>query len=43
MQSDAQKYFNTLGPMEENSLKEILTRLLYVKFNNIYIRYLDAQ
>ena len=37
------KYLNTLRPMEGNSLKSVLTRLLRMKFNEIYIRFSDVQ
>ena len=39
---DAQKYFNTVQPMEGNSLKSISTWLMCMKFDEIYISYSDV-
>ena len=38
-----QKYPNTLWPMEGNSLNLVLTWLLSIKFNEIYVCYPNAQ
>ena len=43
MYKDAQKYLNTLRPMEGNSLKSVLTWLMWIKFHEIYIQYSDAK
>ena len=43
MYRDTQKYLNTLQPMEGNSLKSVLAWLLSIKFDEIHVRYSDAQ
>ena len=43
MYRDTQKYLNALWPIEGNFLKSILIWLLRIIFNEIYMRYSDAQ
>ena len=40
---DTQNYFNTLRPMEGNSLKSVLLWLFCITYDEIYMRFLDAQ
>ena len=40
---NTQKYLNALQHMEGNSLKAVLTWLLSIKFNEIYVCYSNTQ